>query len=349
MELGDHLFSAQMAVYRSKYTSLLVPDASIMRSSLITLESVSGTPSDEQVTKVQDAIRSYQKYSEIPSMFEPGVNAELSQHLFDIQLARYMHRAARRQPSMRPYVTSHLTSGSLAVSAPERSENDTVSANNAETGDSVVTTGSHPIDSAGIRDIFERSNQLAERANQLLERSNELIERSTQSFERNNQLIEQSNLPAEQFAETTESPSTNSLSERLGELLGQLKQYFERSNQLAEGAKTPMEQIGDTLKSINKVLVGLQHATVRSHKGNTHHAIRSLVNEKGDTPIESSWIYFFESTANLVRYNRGSDFYSTAISDEQVMYLLRFYGIEGDFFEDSAKTRLLEEKRADAR
>ncbi|KDN43339.1 hypothetical protein RSAG8_06123, partial [Rhizoctonia solani AG-8 WAC10335] len=317
MQLGDHLFSAQMAVYRSKYTSLLFPsDAVYAPPTLpahvsVTLEPVSGAPSDEQVTKVQEAIRSYQKYSEIPSMFEPQVSAELSQHLFDIQLARYMHRASEHQPSTRPHeVTQHPTLEGAAETAIDRTEEDIAHTNNAGAGGTV--TGSYQLQDAGIRDILERSNQAAERANQLSERSNELIERSNQIVEKNNQLMERSNLPVEQLTQPTDPSSTNQLAERFNELLGRLDQHFGQSNRLVEGFKiaerfnellgrldqhfgqsnrlvegfkAPMEQIGDALRTINKVLVRIQHAIVRSHKGNTPFTIRALVNEKGDVPM----------------------------------------------------------------
>ncbi|KDN36162.1 hypothetical protein RSAG8_11043, partial [Rhizoctonia solani AG-8 WAC10335] len=353
MQLGDHLFSAQMAVYRSKYTSLLFPsDATYTPPTLpahvsVTLEPVSGAPSEEQVTKIQEAIRSYQKLSEVPSIFEPRVSAELSQHLFDIQLARYMHRAAQRQPSTRPHeVTRHPNLVRAAETTIDRTEKAIAHTNNAGTGGAVA--GSHQLQDTSIRDILERSNQAAERANQLSERSNQLIERSNQIVEKNNQLIERSNLPAEQLTQPTDSSNTSHLDERPNELLGRLNQHLEHSNRLAEAFKTPIEQIGDALRTINKVLVRIQHAIVRSHKGNTPFTIRSLVNEKGDVPMDS-WMPLPEANSSQLHFGVNGRIVTHTLRDHHVVDFLQFYGIEGDFFKDPEKTELLEEKRADAR
>ncbi|CAE6417357.1 unnamed protein product [Rhizoctonia solani] len=349
MKLTDHLFSVQMLVYRNKYTSLMFPtDVTYTPPALpahvpVNLEPISCAPSDEEVTKVQDAIRTYHKYSKIPSMFEPLVSAELSQHLFDIQMARYMNRAAQRQPNQLPQETTQPRNPTGATT----DTGNTNASNNAGTGDDVME--SHPVQITAVYDILERSNQLVERANQLSERSNQLIERSNQIAERTNQLIDRPDQPAKQSNQPTDQPSTNSLAERFNELLGRLKQYLERSNQLAEGFKTPADQIGDTLKTINKVLVGIQHAVVRSYKGNPVYSLTSLINEKGDYPTETSWMWYprsGEGQMNAVLCNQRDQWH---ISDTEVAYYLRFYGLEGDFFEDPEKTRLSRNNNVAAR
>ncbi|CAE6435828.1 unnamed protein product [Rhizoctonia solani] len=340
MKLTDHLFSAQMLVYRNKYTSLMFPtDVTYTPPTLpahvpVNLEPISCAPSDEEVTKVQDAIRTYHKYWEIPSMFEPLVSAELSQHLFDIQMARYMSRAAQRQPNPVPQETTQPRNPTGATT----DTGNTNASNNVGTGDDVIE--SHQLQNTAIHDILERSNQLVERANQLSERSNQLIERSNQIAERTNQLIDRPDQPAEQSNQPTDQPSTNSLAERFNELLGRLNLYLERSNQLAEGFKTPADQIGDTLKTINKVLVGIQHAVVRSCNSGSVCSTMSLINEKGDYPTETGWLWLPNSEAGKISTYLGSRVSQYYISDTEVAYYLRFYGLEGDFFEDPEKTRL---------
>ncbi|EUC58608.1 laminin domain protein, putative, partial [Rhizoctonia solani AG-3 Rhs1AP] len=345
MELGGHLFSAQMAVYRSKYTSLMfLSDATYTPPTLpahvsVNLVPISGAPSDEQVTQVQEAIRSYQKYSEIPSMFETRVSAELSQHLFDIQMARYMSRVAQRQSITNPHETIPQPTWTRATErvmevAEESATHDTT--NNAGTGAGFIE--SHQLSELGIRDILERSNQLAERANQLSERSNQLIERSNQITEQSSQQIERSGSPVAQ-----PQPSTDqlvNLSERFNELIGRLSNHFERSNQMVEEYKKPVEQLGDVLKTINKVLVGIQHAIVRNYKGNTKHAINCLINEKGDFPSEhlemnSQWS---PTTANVLSFKVGTEYFSTLPTDDWAINLLRFYNIGEELFEDREKT-----------
>ncbi|KAH7335844.1 hypothetical protein B0J17DRAFT_55897 [Rhizoctonia solani] len=347
-KLADHLFSVQMLVYRNKYTSLMFPtDVTYTPPALpahvpANLEPISCTPSDEEVTKVQDAIRTYQKYSEIPSMFEPQVSAELSQHLFDIQMARYMCRAAQQQPNPPPQENiqpRNLTG--IATNMAEENSAHSMS-NNAGTG--AESMESHHLQNTAIQEILERSNQLVERANELSERSNQLIERSNQISERTNQLIERPDHPAEQSNQTADQPSTDNLVERFNELIGRLNQHLEHSNQLAAGFKTPVEQIGDALKTINKVLVGVQHAIVRSRKGVPVYSILSLINEKGECPLETTWPWSPMATGGKVNTFMGGQSTQWSISDENVVYYLRFYGLEGDFFEDPEKTQLLPEK-----
>ncbi|EUC58371.1 laminin domain protein, putative [Rhizoctonia solani AG-3 Rhs1AP] len=345
MELGDHLFSAQMAVYRSKYTSLMFPsDATYTPPTLpahvpVSLEPISGAPSDEQVTQVQGAIRSYQKYSEIPSMFDTRLSAELSQHLFDIQMARYMSRAAQRQPiAEHREATQHPTSTRTIERVTDVAEQTATHDRtiNAGTGASLIE--SHQLPEVAIRDILERSNQLAERANQLSEQSNQLIERFNQTSEQSRQQIERSDNPIEQ-----PQPSIDhfaNLSERFNELIERLSNHFERSNQLAEEYKKPVERLGEVLKASNKVLVGIQHAIVRNYKNNTKDAINCLINEKGDFPserleINSQWS---ATTADAMYFKVGTEYFSTWPTDDWAINLLRFYGIGEDLFEDCEKT-----------
>ncbi|KAG8725974.1 hypothetical protein FRC11_001095, partial [Ceratobasidium sp. 423] len=124
--------------------------------------------------------------------------------------------------------------------------------------------------------FFDRFNQVAEQssqpADQLAERSNQLAERSNQLMERSSQSAEQSNKHAERF----------------NEFLGQLNGHLGRSGNPGEELPKSVGKLGDVLKNINKVLVGIQHAIVRNHKGNTLSALDCLVNEQGDTPVASS-------------------------------------------------------------
>ncbi|KAG8750671.1 hypothetical protein FRC11_010193 [Ceratobasidium sp. 423] len=130
--------------------------------------------------------------------------------------------------------------------------------------------------------VLERLTQLVEQSRQPAERSDRLTERFNELFERFNHLTEQSHQPAQRANELAER--SNELADRANQLMEKLNQSSERSNQLAEEANKPVEKLGDLLKNINRVLVGIQHAIVRSHKGNTVNAIDCLVNEKGEKP-----------------------------------------------------------------
>ncbi|KAG8732283.1 hypothetical protein FRC11_014671 [Ceratobasidium sp. 423] len=338
MGLADHLFGAQMAH---------IP---------IVLEPVSGAPSDEEITKAQDAIRAYQQFSLAPSMFDVHVNMELSQHLFNIQMARYIRCAGENQPSPVP-LPREIARPASPVQAveptPNKTEETTTTGNNAGTGENNL--GAHltsplapsrdtheaerptqPTDQLNplaerfnqvlerltqllekVHEPADKPDQLAERFGQLFDRFDQVLERSNQSAERANQLIEQSNRLVEQLGKPAQQSNqlaerfnqlfeqsngflsqlieplkqSNQLAERLNQLIGGLNDPLQQSNELAKNANQFAEQanksgekLGDTMKTINKVLVRIQHAIVRNHKGNTLEALDCLVNEAGEMP-----------------------------------------------------------------
>ncbi|CAE6458863.1 unnamed protein product [Rhizoctonia solani] len=328
MRLTDHLFGAQMARYRDQYSCITFPSDATYKPPIlpahvsIRLESVSGAPTDEDMMKVQDAVQTYQELKRIPSMFDAQVNMELSQHLFDLQMARYMRLAGESQPSPASLVTASPESpAKVAEPTPNTAADMTSGTNNAGTGSSAGDV--HTTPGTDIHELLERSNQLADQSNVLLERSNKIselfsqsinhinplaehvdqvlerltqlvehahrpaesdqqTERFNQLFERFNQLVEQSTHPVNRTNELKER--SNQLAERANKLVEHLTQSSDRSNHLADQAYKSMERFGDTLRNINNVLVGVQHAIVRSYRGNTVSALDCLVNNKGETP-----------------------------------------------------------------
>ncbi|CAE6377717.1 unnamed protein product [Rhizoctonia solani] len=346
MKLSDHLFSVQMARYRSKHSLITFPSNATYRPPTlpthvaVQLEAVVGDPSDEEIMKVQDAMRTYQNLSSVPSMFDPRVHMELSQHLFDIQMARHMRVAGEIQPSLEPQARARLEI-LIPVEIPlNTAEEIPGTTNNAGTGGNVAGVHQPPLLAAGfdVRDLMERSNQLAkqfnhaldrftqlagqtyssreqsnnlsERFNQLLERFDQVVEQSNQSAQQTNQLAEysnqlneRSNKLFEQLLPTLGQPNqlgermtslldgfnqhlqrSNELSEKSNNISDQLNQLTERSNQLSKQASEPLERLEGVMKNINRVLVGVQHAIVRNHKGNSLYALDCLVNEAGEVP-----------------------------------------------------------------
>ncbi|KAG8726501.1 hypothetical protein FRC11_015071 [Ceratobasidium sp. 423] len=225
--------------------------------------------------------------------------------------------------------------------------------------------------------MMERSNQLAERFNQLLERSNELVERSTkpvdsltqtfaerfnQVLERLTQLVEQSRQPADQsdrlaerfnelferFNQLTEQ--SNPPAQGASQLAEQLNRSSERSNELSEQANKCWERVGDVLVNINRVLVGVQHAIVRSHKGNKVSALDCLVNEKGETPAISettstlTFVWLSKRNANVPE-NRlpvmiDGDSQDAYIRDANLGKFIQFYGIDNGMCKDTTSPEL---------
>ncbi|ELU39539.1 PSDC domain-containing protein [Rhizoctonia solani AG-1 IA] len=330
MGLADHLFDVQMGKHSRRvlvrnltcslasatYSPPNLPDHLSTK-----LESVSGAPTNEQMIKVQYILLNYQEMRRFPSMFDAHVNMELSQHLFDLQMARHMRMAGESEPilgseaTLKPPVTLLNT-----PHTPSKTE-EAITTNNIGRGadDIEAHYTIHSVTGAETRDLIERSNKLAERFNQLLERSNELLEgrnkstdssstpNSVQQFnqmlERLTQIVEHSQKPAEQFnqlfdrlnqlVELSKQPAqranelgeqSNNIADRANQLIEQLNQSFGHSNQLSEKANKSLESFAGLLQNINGVLVGIQHAIVRSHKGNTIGAINCLVNDKGQKP-----------------------------------------------------------------
>ncbi|KAB5588467.1 Laminin domain containing protein [Ceratobasidium theobromae] len=77
------------------YTPPLLPSHITVK-----LEPVAGTPSDEEIIRVHNVVHSYEQLSSFPSMFDPRTHMQLAQHMFDLQLARYVQGATQPRPVM---------------------------------------------------------------------------------------------------------------------------------------------------------------------------------------------------------------------------------------------------------
>ncbi|KDN36163.1 hypothetical protein RSAG8_11044, partial [Rhizoctonia solani AG-8 WAC10335] len=392
MKLADHLFNAQMARYRSAYSLITFPSDSTytpptMPSHIsVRLEPILGAPSDEEVMKVQDVLQTYQEFRRIPSMFDARINMELSQHLFDIQMARHMRIAGESQPSL-VQVTTRTESPARTMEQAPNNITEMNATNNAGTGSRPTMADQTPnlIPDTGVPEPSEQSNQLAERfgvplghSNEPIERqpanqsdSNCLTERFNQVLERLTQLLEQTHRPEDQSHQPTER--FNQLFERLDQLVEQSNQYVQKANELTESSNEiakrtnelgeqvnkPLERLGDELKNVNRVLVAIQHAIVRNHKGNTVNAIDCLVNEKGETPgvsEETSGTPFSHLSRSL-SHNSGYRLSVVVDGAAQDFYMhpgwlkdfLRFYGIVDGLFEDETSLEPSPEEEDEAR
>ncbi|CAE6459436.1 unnamed protein product [Rhizoctonia solani] len=365
MKLGDHLFSAQMAIYRSKYSLVTFPsDATyappvLPASLLLDLNPISGAPSDEELIKVQDAVQTYQESRRFPSMFDAHVNMELSQHLFDIQMARYMRLAGESLPSPIQQLIANVEDPARVIGQPLDTVNEaTMPTNNAGTGANVPEVYQDPPLAHGseMRDLMERSNQLAEKFNQLLGRSNELMEQHTSETlaERFNTVLERLTQPIEQsYQPNSQSEQRfNELFIRINQLVEQLEQSSKRSNELSEQANKSSEKLGNSLGDINTVLVEIQHAIIRNHKGNTYRAVDCLVNKKGETPGRSKATNYGTLAGLAFTFNQQSGCQLPImiegtqqllhISDDWLGKFLRFYDLGEEYFESKTSTQLKE-------
>ncbi|KAJ1301443.1 hypothetical protein OPQ81_008701 [Rhizoctonia solani] len=98
MQLSQHLFGAQMAVYRANHSTGILPGGRGVYTPPVlpshipgTLKRVVGAPSDEDIKSAQSALRSVDNLAINPQLFDADLGMKLSQHLFNLQFARYMH------------------------------------------------------------------------------------------------------------------------------------------------------------------------------------------------------------------------------------------------------------------
>ncbi|KAH7335836.1 hypothetical protein B0J17DRAFT_668002 [Rhizoctonia solani] len=142
MKLAEHLFSVQMARYRSKHSLGMFREKIVFTPPVlpehvpVRLESVTESPSDEDLTKVHSALRAYEQFSNVPSMFDPRVSMELSQHMFELQMTRYMQRVSKAPLSLQPIEPPRSPARPPSSIAPERQG--TATPNTVTERDSVI-------------------------------------------------------------------------------------------------------------------------------------------------------------------------------------------------------------------
>ncbi|CUA69484.1 hypothetical protein RSOLAG22IIIB_08491 [Rhizoctonia solani] len=99
IELSQHLFDIQIVCHRQKYPTSVLPndvvyDPPTLPSYIpVELKSVTGPPSNKDIASVHSALRISESFANVPSIFDPDLHVQLSQHLFDIQLARHVQRS----------------------------------------------------------------------------------------------------------------------------------------------------------------------------------------------------------------------------------------------------------------
>ncbi|CAE6483215.1 unnamed protein product [Rhizoctonia solani] len=287
MNLSDHLFGAQMARYRSRYSLITFPsDATYTPPALPThtsvkLESVSGAPTDEEMLKVQDAVRAYQHFEHVPSMFDQRVSMELSQHLFDLQMGE-TRPISVSEHSAEPVRPAPAIDQNMVIL-----EDTFAGMNNAGRGAN-APIALQPAPVIDTHELLERSNQLSERFNQVLERfaqaierihepslhSDQLSERFNQLLERLNLLTEQSNQLAQQSAARSaqpfEEPSQsvdkfNRLIEQSSQYAGRFGQLFEQLNGLISQLVHPLQRSNELSARANELAEQLNQLSERSN------------------------------------------------------------------------------------
>ncbi|QRV97148.1 hypothetical protein RhiJN_25167 [Ceratobasidium sp. AG-Ba] len=90
-------------IYREKYPCIIFPSSTTYTPPQlpahipVSLEPVTNSPSNSQIKSVQTALRLSENLANVPSIFDPDLSMQLSQHLFDIQFGRYIWKTANRE------------------------------------------------------------------------------------------------------------------------------------------------------------------------------------------------------------------------------------------------------------
>ncbi|CUA69482.1 Cytadherence high molecular weight protein 1 [Rhizoctonia solani] len=148
IELSQHLFDIQMVCHRQKYpiiSSALLNDVIYDPPTLpayipIELKPVTGPPSNEEIGSVHTALRISESFVNVPSIFDPDTHVQLSQHLFDIQLARHIERSITRRSARAPSVP-------INQSVPHEDSTETSATNAPGTHTSSVATSGQAVES----------------------------------------------------------------------------------------------------------------------------------------------------------------------------------------------------------
>ncbi|CAE7148509.1 unnamed protein product [Rhizoctonia solani] len=97
-ETAIHDFDRPLTtIYRGSYSKTLLPgEKNVYTPPTLpshvpgTLHQVAGAPSDEEIKLVQETLRGLENLSNSPHLFDPDLSMRLSQHMFNLQFARYM-------------------------------------------------------------------------------------------------------------------------------------------------------------------------------------------------------------------------------------------------------------------
>ncbi|KAJ1300485.1 hypothetical protein OPQ81_005299 [Rhizoctonia solani] len=168
--------STHFGIFREKivFTPPALPEHVPVR-----LESVIESPSDDELTKVHSALRAYEQFSSVPSMFDPCVSMKLSQHMFELQMARYMQHVSQTPLSLQPVEPTKPPSRPPSSVAPERLETATPSTTAEEPAESpTINVGTGAKTPTPFAQEQETTRLVGDPAlNSALQESNRLVER----------------------------------------------------------------------------------------------------------------------------------------------------------------------------
>ncbi|CAE6434143.1 unnamed protein product [Rhizoctonia solani] len=175
-QLAQYLFAVQMAVYRNDYPTSLFPventytPPSVPSHIPITLEPVVGAPSDEELESAHRVARALENLANSP-FFDSTLSVKLSQHLFNIQFARYIQESnqghftrthknplPQKHENNPPINVSHLSPDTMGQQEP-RDEKPTEPGSNRPIASQVALVGDMGPEPTSTR-LSEKTNNL---------------------------------------------------------------------------------------------------------------------------------------------------------------------------------------------
>ncbi|CAE7091089.1 unnamed protein product [Rhizoctonia solani] len=106
-QLAQYLFTVQMAVYRNEYPSSIFPventytPPTVPSHIPIPLEPIVGAPTDGELESAHGVVRAMDNLANSP-FFDSALSVKLSQHLFNIQFARYIQDSNQGHFTQKP-------------------------------------------------------------------------------------------------------------------------------------------------------------------------------------------------------------------------------------------------------
>ncbi|KAF8596741.1 hypothetical protein BDV93DRAFT_513888 [Ceratobasidium sp. AG-I] len=341
MELAQHLFDVQMARHRDKFPvnvftcSNTYTPPTLPSHINVTLGSVIGAPSDDEVKLVRTALRASESLTNIPAMYDPDLSMNLSQHLFDIHFdcPNLFETACHVQQSTEGYyITREPKAEAENIREVELPESPTITTERRRVPVGSPPDIEQPVSRSEEEGIPNAQAPLVEcpgvvaGINTLTEKVHDAIEQLKASQEQTDQRL----------AEGTVA-SVNTLVEKTHSVIKQLKANQDRNDQrLVE----MHDALKDSLENVTRMMVKLHNHSARGHNSANDCIYHHIVNNDGEAPLsyDVPWVT-----------NSSGYFYWDNASESTIARYLLFYGIGKELIELGNSPTLKTGKKSEAR
>ncbi|KAG8732507.1 hypothetical protein FRC11_013126 [Ceratobasidium sp. 423] len=307
-ELSQHLFDIQMAFHRQKYPVNVLPNDVVYNPPAlpnyiqVKLTPVVGPPSNGEVASVHTALRISESFVNVPSIFDPDVHIQLSQHLFDIQFGMTSSHCvlpvspALPIPAARHVQRSVVKRFSSALPAPQ-----------------------HPT----VPDDEDANNDREAR---------HPSQEAAGPTKTQHPMLEEPGPPNQ--------PTSH--------------QNPNESNEISS-VKELMVEMRDTLKNMNRVMIGSQNSLARGFNSSLRHStgdgisydlgVHSLINDHGELPET----YNLPTFKHIGGYQNKISLSLSDSTENELARYLRFYNIGQDLIEEGEELKIKSGMMNDAR